>query len=515
MRTLTLALALVIVAPSLAVAQSPDACDSFKIRIDDLAAGRAAPGGQDAVLNLLDIGQNTRCFANFAVERRMLIDVIQRFESSRTDKQSGSAAGSGGSTSVVSQGPAAKVLSVAAEYGAITQSVNNQVITIRGNLAGLPSALVRHNVVPYCVPQDLSSGFCVRNSALGILRRFSFSTSFNAVQQAQTVGTPAGGASVTGQPVVFDAARNQLSSMSLRFEHGDRDASSDAFRRKWTADVGKHMGAVSTQLLESAGGFAEPIADSQAYVRWRTKHAPLLRAAGTDRARIAQALREALAELYPTLLDEIPDLQDRALAAMGAYNSFLLKQDDVIASIATKMVWAVEFINNRPTSAPDTSNVRVIVDKPFTAKHKLVANAAMTWYDQTQIDVDGAGARYRDAQVGLQYERGLGDLAIIGRATLSAAAYYQYQHAPALLTIDPLKPVPGVAFVDLPENARTVFPEKGDIILGQLKLLLTPSESSVKIPLAVTFSNRTELIAKPTWKAQIGVTYDFDSLFAR
>ena len=98
---------------------------------------------------------------------------------------------------------------------------------------------------------------------------------------------------------------------------------------------------------------------------------------------------------------------------------------------------------------------------------------------------------------------------------MSAALYYQYQHAPSLLNFDPLKPVPGVTFVGLPDDAKTVFATKGDIILGQVKLSLTPHESSVKVPLAVTYSNRTELIDKPTWRAQIGVTYDFDSLFAR
>ena len=514
MRTLRLTLTLLVFAPTPAVAQSPDACDSFRVRIDGLAAGQAAPGGQDPVLNLLDVGQNTRCFADFAAERRMLIDLIRQFESSRTDKQSGAGAGSGGSTSAVSQGPSAKVLSMAAEYGALTQSVNGQVITIRGNAAGLPSALVRHNTVPYCVPQDLSSGFCVRDSALGILRRFSVAASFNALQQTEAVGTPAGGASAAGQPVVFEASRNQLASVSLRYEYGDRDASSDAFRKKWTAGVGKEMTAVSGELMKSAGGFAEPIVNSVAYADWRARHAPRIRAAGTDRARIVRAFRAALAELYPVMLDEVPDLQDRAVAAMGAYNAFLLKQDEVIASIATKVVWAIEFTNSRPASKPHTSNVRVIFDKPFTTKDKLVANAAVTWYGQMQSNTDGSSTKYRDAQAALQYERGLGDLAIVGPATFSAAVYYQYQHAPALLTVDPLKPIPGVTFVALPENAKTVFAEKGDIILGQIKLSLTPKESSIKVPLAIAYSNRTELIDKPAWKAQIGVTYDFDSLFA-
>ena len=45
-------------------------------------------------------------------------------------------------------------------------------------------------------------------------------------------------------------------------------------------------------------------------------------------------------------------------------------------------------------------------------------------------------------------------------------------------------------------------------------IVLTPPRSGVKVPVSVTYSNRTELIDKPTWRAQIGITYDFDSLFA-
>ena len=514
MRTLILALAMTLASASAALAQ-PDTCAEFNTRINALASGAAPQGGQDPVRNLLDIGQTTRCFADYVRQRVMLIDLIRRFESSRTDKQSGAGAGSNGTTSVVSQGPAAKVLSLAAEYGAVTREVNGQVITVRGNLAGLPAALVRKNLVPYCVPQDRSSGFCVGNSALGILRRFSFSTAFNAVQQVAAVATATGAATPAGQPVVFEAERNQLASASLRFEWGQRDATSAAFLQKWNATVGKEMSAASAELMTRASEFAEPIFDAPAYQAWQDKHVPLIRAAGQNRAQIVTAFEAALADLYIVMQGVMPDVQEKAISALGAYNAFLLKQDDFIGEIATKKVWALEFTHNRPTSQPHTLNGRFVLDLPLSKKDKLVANVASTWYNTAQTNTDGTQSRYRDAQAAVQYERGLGDLAIIGPATLSAAFYYQYQHAPAILKIDPAKPVPGVTFVDLPAGAKAVFAEKGDIVLGQVKLSLTPPGSSVKVPLAFTYSNRTELIAKPTWKAQLGVTYDFDSLFAR
>ena len=528
MRSIILTLTLLAAMSSPVLAQSGlETCPEFAAKINDLVEGKPAPGGQDPGIRLLDISQNTRCFALFVVEpqlraaeRPRLQSLMRLLDGSRGDKQSGAGAGSGATTSVVSQGPAAKAVSLAAEHGAVTQSVNGQSITLRANPAGLVSALVRNGLVPYCVKQDTKMGVCVGESKLAFLRRLSVSATFNAVQEpggvTTTVGQPAGAPTAAGQPVVFNASRNQLSSASARLELWQRrDVESDSFIKKWRAEVGKQMNDVSAGLLEDAGNFAEPINNLKAYEDWRKTYATRITAAGQNRDRIVTAFHEALVALYPIVQNAIPDVQQKAASTLTAYNSFLLRQDEVIADIGTKKVLALEFTTSRPTSKPPTSNLRLILDLPITKNSKLVGNAAVTRYDESQTNTDGTSTRYRDAQAALQYDRALGDLVLVGPITFSAAVYYQYQHAPAILTVDPLAPVPGVTFVDLPDDAKKVFAEKGDIILGQLKFSVTPKNSSVKVPLSITYSNRTELIAKPVWKGQIGITYDFDKLFAR
>lgn len=67
----------------------------------------------------------------------------------------------------------------------------------------------------------------------------------------------------------------------------------------------------------------------------------------------------------------------------------------------------------------------------------------------------------------------------------------------------------------MPANATTVLAKTGNIELVQLKLTVGPKNASLKVPLAISYSNRTELIEKPTWKAQIGVAYNFDTLFSK
>ena len=56
---------------------------------------------------------------------------------------------------------------------------------------------------------------------------------------------------------------------------------------------------------------------------------------------------------------------------------------------------------------------------------------------------------------------------------------------------------------------------KGTTAVGQLKLTVPVKGSGVRIPLSVTFANRTELITESVVRANVGLTYDLDVLFAK
>lgn len=521
MKTRLLLILLVLAVPSSAFAQIEE-CAFFKRTINNLVdpARSTAQHEADAV-QLLNVDAGARCFAIYAAGADQMMptifrDWVRRFEASRTDKQSGAGASAAGSTSVVSQGPAAKVLSVAAEYGALTQSVAGQVVTIRGNLAGVPSALLHYNVFPYCVDEK-TNGYCVGDSTLGILRRASFSVSFDAARGAGVTASPAaaGGAGTATAPVTFSAQRNQISAMSARLElWNQRDTSSKTFVDAWRAKVGAAMDATSGDLITRAGTFEQSVTNASGYTPWQMRHLVPVKAAGTDRAAIVAALHDALRDLVATVGTTAPDLTTQAQAALVSYNAFFLAQDELIDALATKKVLALEYVGNRPNGQPNTSNVRLIVDWPLTPHTKLIGNGAITVYDTLPADAPAGTTHYRDAQLALQLDHGLDKASILGPAVFSLAAYYQYQNSPALLAADPGNPIPGVTFSGLPAAAKTVFAQAGNIGLFQAKLTMAPEGSNVNVPVSVTYSNRTELIDKPSWRAQVGLTYDFDSLFA-
>jgi hypothetical protein len=502
---------LLLLLPAHAYAQIEE-CGFFKGKIDQIV-NNTAPAGSDPAVDLLDPGQGARCFAAFVTQRNRFVfaEFVRRFEGSRTDKQSGASANAVGSASAVSQGPVAKALSVAAEYGALTQSVNGQVVTLRGNLAGIPSALVQHNIFPYCVGDERNNQYCVKDSLLSLLRHVSFSASFDATRgEIEGTATPEEGA-----PVTFTADRNQLSAASAHIELlNQRDTSSQSFRDKWTDEVGKAMNAAATDLLTTAGDFFDSITTMKSYDDWRTRHLRAVRDAGRDRARVVGALNAALEDFVTLARAGIPDFDSKANAALSSYSRFFLAQNELIDTLARKSVLAVDLTINRPNGQPETFNTRIVADWPVSVRTKLVANAGFTWYKTLPDDAPVDMGKYRDAQLALQLDQALGDVSIIGPATFSAAVYYQYQHAPALIEVDPAESLLGLQFVGLPDTAKTVFAEKGNIALFQAKLTMTPEGSSMKIPIAVTVSNRTELIKKATWRAQVGLTYDFDSLFS-
>jgi hypothetical protein len=232
-----------------------------------------------------------------------------------------------------------------------------------------------------------------------------------------------------------------------------------------------------------------------------------------------------------------------------AYQSYVNSEwtATITQQMALPPIFSVEYDVNRPTGQPSNSVVRAIYQKSFLPKAAtrditatqspkaptsesagktksassttptpiltLTANGAVSFYNSNQSGVPGAGS-LRDEQFATEISHDFSMTSTLGQLnlTLSTAGYYQHQSSPAILNVTPGAPVDGVTFVGLPSTATKVFGETGNIGLWQLKLT-TGSGSSVKAPLSFTYSNRTELI-KPTWKAQIGISYDFDSLLA-
>jgi hypothetical protein len=169
------------------------------------------------------------------------------------------------------------------------------------------------------------------------------------------------------------------------------------------------------------------------------------------------------------------------------------ERHDVLAAVASGPLVAVEYTSDRPLRAPRTSNVRIVGE--VGGKVDVTGNASVTLFNE---DVAGVSSSVRDVQVGAQVDVKFGSAETVGAFVFSAAGTFVRQLENSFNDDGILMP-----------NT------KGTIATGQLKLLVPVKGSGARIPLSVTIANRTELINESVIRANVGVTYDLDSIFAR
>jgi hypothetical protein len=410
----------------------------------------------------LNPSENAPCFAEVllrkspAVQGAIFEKLIQAYQQKRNDKQEGSSAGT--STSLVSKGLTAQAISLAAEYGALTQSVNKQVVTVSGSLGGFATALVHQNLFLYCPSgKDLPLGAnmvskenipkCLNRATLNGLKRFSYGVSFDTSANSEAIsGSAAGQPSGTAQPVTFTAARHQITAWNGRYvlvntRVGDSEFQkllNDALTAKDNADA-TALKAAGQQLMTSFSTFlgSPSLVPENSTVVSKVR-AQMLDHAGAQMRQATTAPEldarfDAWTTEYIAIVQNDKDILVNISKYLQDYSAYNLAQDELTSAIGDKPVLAFEYNNNRPVGQDPTSTFRLIFDKGF-GKWSITANGAATIYD-TRPQLANV-TRWRDAQVGFQVQYDLGK-ALSVPAAFSAAYYFQYQNGPAILNVTP------------------------------------------------------------------------------
>jgi hypothetical protein len=125
----------------------------------------------------------------------------------------------------------------------------------------------------------------------------------------------------------------------------------------------------------------------------------------------------------------------------------------------------------------------------------ITGNASLTVFEG---DVPpGATGRIRDFQFTGELDFKIGSAESVGAFTLALAGKYIRQLQNSY------------------NDAGTMVPNTaGTIAVGQIKLIIPTKGTGVKIPLSLTFANRTDLIRESIVHANVGITYDLDTIFA-
>jgi hypothetical protein len=413
-------------------------------------------------------------------------------EENRLDKQTESAATVGGGTSAVNKGSVPWLFAFALEHGALTQSVDGNLVTMRGNIANIIKALsARDYLTSYELGQD--------NLFVRAVSAASFAVSFN---------TSSGNASPT-------FSSNSISNASAHLDiYNRRDPRDRKWRSAWV-DLAK---SALVDVATARGRFTTLIQTNHSVEFQTWRNAAIARLAALPGAATDQEVQSALQEIakdFANTFGKLNDVRESGKQVLSALAAYSAEKKTVTSLIDHSPVLSFDYsysdqstvtlpsspsqtfsVNQTP---PSLSGVNLTFAGYLLAGSQFAVNASADLFNST---VPGTGmGRVRDYRLSGQIEVPLPEIPNLGKSSISFSGVFL-----ALLE----EPLGQQVLV----NAVPVS-TKGNIGLFQAKWTIPIKGAGVRIPLSFTSSNRTELIKESEKRGSIGISFDLDNLFSR
>ena len=178
-------------------------------------------------------------------------------ENGRVDEQAGASANAGGSASAAEKAGLTGLVTAALESGALTQTLDQNLFTVRGNAEGLFRFLSGQEVLPQCVnATDMSCDPSPLNN-LELTASFAISKSNTQTVIGKNVS---GGATLTA---LLTSDKRQFSSATARYAIiNSRDLRSKVYRDAWNAWFNQNRAALmqaSSDLLTAENAIFQAI----------------------------------------------------------------------------------------------------------------------------------------------------------------------------------------------------------------------------------------------------------------
>ena len=428
----------------------------------------------------------------YAQARSAAVDA-SAVEDARTDKQVGAPAGAG-STSLVSKGAVPGILGFAVENGALTQSTSSTTVTLRGNLVGWLDLLKN---------QEFIASYQDGSRFVRGLRRVSYSLTLNTDTGRRQRGAGAVGTGCAAPRSDPGSAReDEAAARGLLGARRDRRPARSAHggqprarSRRWP--IRRASTAESRQRFRRVPQVRRVTRESGCLKQSICCRDPTQQLSIADIQRILYQRLEALRLL---MIDRI-----RRLRRCRLRGNLLALQ--ALRQGPPRLFEAMRKRRSSPSST-STRDRRICPTAPrcgssregqWGSRLDLTANAALTLQIRDRCPLPqptDVGGR-RDFQLAGQMDVPLGSLAN------ALGAGHRHRHAGARASPSFRRSSPTRAAVSFAGNTFTVEP--GWIHAVQAKVTMPVKGSGVKIPLSLSYSNRTELLkekdgARPHWR---------------
>ena len=461
----------------------------------------------------LSLRQNTDRFITAVAPSITLRTVISKADVSNTVSQAGQArpdqqlspgATTSGTTSLVSKAGSAELLSLAVDTGAVTESVKGTTATLSTNADQIFRLLTGSD--PDCTVTCENRDWFENK----VLNKTNVSASLNLAQQGSTTAATSGQASGSSTTPVASAAiptgAGKLAGIIARYQLMNKfDSRSDDFKRKWLQAIAKSSLKSDTKTLNDAQEKVGPILEAISTTLNRTKMVSDAESDPTGKKLIGDfedyfrsASQQPMQDT--TIGDDIAEVMKQRAVYRQAWFDAL--------DLAVGNLFTFEYDYNRLANQPITHDFKLIYAYNFGKTGMLTFNGAISIYDT--IPTAAKYGRLHYGQVSTEYDRTITGMGKSFQTQLSLAGYWQYQPHPSVLNIPAGTVAPGTD-IPLPNGTQEFVGTAGSLWVTQVKLTLKGS-GNVKVPIGVSWSNKTDLLQGSRVGAQLGISYNFSSL---
>ena len=469
--------------------------DFWCARLKDVRAAIGKTGDQQEIESLIRLqGFNLKAFLLYA-HARGESEELRAIEDARIDKQVGAPGNAAGSTSAVSKGAVPSILGFAVENGALTQETSDTTVTLRGNLVGWLDLIESQGFV---------EAFQDDSALMRQLRRVSYSLTLNTDTSAPVEPATSSGPGGLSPAAIREQLREtgqQLAGYSVRLAIWDqRDPRLRKNREAAASLVGPAMDAV----LQS-DNFLNGVLNSDEYNReWIPNTAAMLKTTELDDTALTRVFYRQLEIMRRLMVNRIDNFDDRVNKSLAALDSFDSARVKAFQAMQRQPLVAAEYVSSRKKDLPDRSTLRFIAEGQWGPRLDLTANLAWTFQRPVAAAAgEDDASRLRDFQAAAQLEI---PLANARNVLMSTSGIGVPSLAVAYLS-ERLSETADVTFA-----GNTFSLDAGWIHVLQAKVTIPVKGSGMKIPLSISFANRTELIKEKNIRGNIGLTFDLDVL---
>ncbi|HEY2498997.1 MAG TPA: hypothetical protein VGK24_18180 [Candidatus Angelobacter sp.] len=445
---------------------------------------------------------------------------LQTISTSAATNQNGGAPTASGSTNLVSKPTTTDFISMAAESGAFTDSINGTTMTLQANALGLTKYFTNNPVFERW-----------NSRAADKLQPLTLTASLNIAQTGSTTANTAGSANAATPTsiasVLLPTHNASFSSFGASYAvYRPYNPQDPKFLKSWTAALAanqtaldaatKKIEAVETKLFANDLAIAVANQTSNALTQWHTDGSKAEIANDFD--AFVQAFSKYEDAYSDTLLAGSPDAPKEVLELSQAVDAFGQVVYDVLDKARGTPLATVSYLYSNPQDKPATHSFTAVISYLFKGDDpkkrtpltgaQLTANFTTSIY--ASLPVGAAYGRLRDFQLSGEFDKPFGGTPDEPRGTWSLAAYGQYQYDPTVLNITAGNLVPGTN-IPLPGDAQVLLGTAGWLGVAQGKLTIN-LKKGLSIPVALKWSNKTDLLKGNDVRGQVGLSYDLSAL---